>query len=572
MITKAGKYGFWAVLLCCTALAANAQINVTFQVDMGYQITLGKFVPGTDTVQARGSLQGWDPGITLTSSPGNPNLYTGTYAGTDAPGTAEFYKFFVAGGNGSLGWENNAPTGSGNREYTLTSSGNTQTLPVVYFNDQPPPPPIPTTNMVTFQVDMAAQIFLGKFDPAVDTIEARGSFQDQDWTAGFQLTNSPGATNVFTGVYPVTDAAGTAEHFKFIVDGGNGPLGWESPASTGGGDRTFALANTNAQTLPLLLFNDQPIPSFTNFVTFQVDMTVGVLYGKFIPGFDTIEARGTFQGQDWTAGFQLTNDPSANNTNLFKGVYAVTDSAGTAEQYKFVVDGGNGPLGWESPASTGGNNRTFALANTNAQTLPAVYFGDTTSNDVVTADTVVTFSVHMGHAVGTDAHAFDTNSDSVYLNGVYNGVSGSFWGWGLFPPVPAMTNNPPGSDIYSTEVLIPAGSPLSVSYKYGINGADNEAGYGQNRLRYIRGTGTYSMPVDTFANQLVEPSFGNLAIGPKSGSNIPVTWLGRPGVHLQTTTSLAPGHTWQDLMSTDGASSTNYPAGAGNLFFRLVKP
>jgi hypothetical protein len=57
MMTKARQYGLWAVLSFCTALAANAQINVTFQVDMGYQITLGNFVPGTDTVEARGSFQ-----------------------------------------------------------------------------------------------------------------------------------------------------------------------------------------------------------------------------------------------------------------------------------------------------------------------------------------------------------------------------------------------------------------------------------------------------------------------------------------------------------------------------------
>ncbi|MDB6110399.1 MAG: hypothetical protein JWR69_2149 [Pedosphaera sp.] len=566
MMTKAGRYGFWAVLLCCTALAANAQVNVTFQVDMGYQITLGTFVPGTDTVEARGSFQNWSAGFPLTNSPGNTNLYTGVYAVTDAEGTSEHYKFIVDGGNGPLGWESPASTGGADRAFTLANTN--QTLPAVYFNDQLPPPPVPTTNMVTFQVDMAAQIFLGKFDTAVDTIEARGSFQN--WSAGFPLTNSPTATNIYKGVYPITDAAGSIENYKFVVDGGNGPLGWENPASTGGNNRTFTLLNTNAQTLPLVLFNDQPIPSFTNMVTFQVDMTVGVLQGKFVVGTDILEVRGSFQL--WNSGFVLTNDPSAGNTNLFTGVYAVTDGAGTVEQYKFVVDGGNGPLGWESPASTGGNNRTFTLANTNHQTLPAVYFNDTALNDILTADTVVTFSVNMANAVGTDAHAFDTNVDSVYLNGVNNGVPGSFWGWGLFPPVPAMTNNPPGSSIYSTEVLVPAGSPLSVSYKYGINGADNEAGFAQNHLRYIRATGTYSMPLDTFGTQYAEPAFGNLAIGAKTAGHVPITWLGRAGVHLQTTTSLGAGHVWQDLASTDGLNSTNYPVGAGNVFFRLVKP
>src|SRR5437899_3111366 len=148
MMTKAGRHGLWAVLLFCTALVANAQVNVTFQVDMSYQITLGNFVPGTDTVEARGSFQGWSAGFPLTNSPGNTSLYTGVYAITDAAGTSEHYKFIVDGGNGPLGWESPASTGGGDRAFTLAASA--QTLPAVYFNDLLPPPPVPTTNMVTF--------------------------------------------------------------------------------------------------------------------------------------------------------------------------------------------------------------------------------------------------------------------------------------------------------------------------------------------------------------------------------------------------------------------------------------
>ncbi|EEF63136.1 hypothetical protein [Pedosphaera parvula] len=420
---------------------------------------------------------------------------------------------------------------------------------------------------VTFQVDMTAQVVQGKFSNGTDTVEARGSFQG--WTGGFSLTNSPGDSNIYTGTYTVTDAAATVEEYKFVVDGGNGLLGWESPSSTGGNNRQFTLTtNGTTQTLPVVLFNDQPVPSSTNNVTFQVDMTVQVLKNNFVNGVDTIEARGSFQG--WTGGFPLTNNASGANTNLYTGTYPVSDAGGTVEQYKFIVDGGNGNLGWENPASTSGNNRSFTLASATAQTLPVVYFNDLALSDVLAADTLVTFSVNMTNAVGTDAHAFDPGSDSVYLNGVYNGIPGSFWGWGLFPPVPAMTNNPP-SLIYSTQVLIPAGSPLSVIYKYGINGADNEAGFAQNHLRYVRTTGTYVMPVDTFANQLAEPSFGNLNAGAVSAGHVPVTWLGRQGVQLQTRTSLTEG-SWVAHPETDGLSSTNWPTAGGVLFFRLVKP
>ena len=52
---------------------------------------------------------------------------------------------------------------------------------------------------------------------------------------------------------------------------------------------------------------------------------------------------------------------------------------------------------------------------------------------------------------------------------------------------------------------------------------------------------------------------------------MPLTWLGRPGVHLQYTTNLI-NRVWVDLNATDGTSATNLPANGGLTFFRLVNP
>jgi hypothetical protein len=173
---------------------------------------------------------------------------------------------------------------------------------------------------------------------------------------------------------------------------------------------------------------------------------------------------------------------------------------------------------------------------------------------------------------------FDSTVDFVYLNGYgpYDDTTPTpakpfnFWGWQAIPPVPAMTNNPPGSLVYSTAVLVPAGSPLWGLYKYGINGFDNEAPSQQNHIRYIRQLGNYSMPLDTFGNQYVEPSFGNLSVAPAANQHALVSWLGRPGVHLQTASTLQGG--WVDHPETDGLNSTNWPAGAGAVYFRLYGP
>ena len=120
--------------------------------------------------------------------------------------------------------------------------------------------------------------------------------------------------------------------------------------------------------------------------------------------------------------------------------------------------------------------------------------------------------------------------------------------------------------------MVPKGTPLALTYKYSIDGPDNEAGFEQNHVRYIRNVGNYIMPLDVFGSQKVEPSFGNLNIGLAPSSRVLLTWLGLPGVHLQMTTNLV-GAVWQDHLETTGLSSTNWSIGSNpKLFFRPIKP
>ena len=142
-----------------------------------------------------------------------------------------------------------------------------------------------------------------------------------------------------------------------------------------------------------------------------------------------------------------------------------------------------------------------------SQVLPVVYFNDFSPVDLLPVDTVVVFSVNMTNAVGTDAHAFDPAVDTLHLNGVPNGFA--TWDTAL----PLMTNNPVGSRIYSIEFVLPKGSPVQQTYKYGINGLDNEAAAGSNHIRTVRRTGTYTFPLDTFGSHLW--SFASLHVGQK---------------------------------------------------------
>ena len=218
--------------------------------------------------------------------------------------------------------------------------------------------------------------------------------------------------------------------------------------------------------------------------------------------------------------------------------------------------------------------------NNTTVVLPTVYWNDYSPSSVLPAPTMVTFNVNMTGAVGTDAHVFNPATDKVYLNGLdtTNSLGNySFDPWVNNPdPTNAisnflMTENPIGSSNYTITITIPAGYPVALSYKYGINGNDDEAGFAINHDRYIRSTGSYTLPTDIFGYMFHEQSFGSLAIGPKSGGNVPITWQGRPGVHLQVRTNLTTGM-WIDLPATDAQSSTNYPVGAGASYFRLINP
>ncbi len=566
------KAGFWTALVFCAVSAASANTLVTFQVDM----STAAFDPTTQTVSAHGSFNGWGGGVALTNNPNgaNPSLWTGT-ANVPTNGIVIEYKYVID----PNGWESIQK--GNNRLATLpAASGSSLVLSAAYYADLAP---APVSVDVTFQVDMAQAINIGAFDTNVSQVYPKGTFNS--WGSYAAMTNDPGilrtnqnglvTSNVYVGTYTITGSPGQTMDFKYYIDTGNN---YESPAP-GVGDpsdhnnRFLNLSDAPSQVLPIVYFSDAAYaPIATNLVTFQVDMSVQILNGSFDPSTATVEVRGNFNG--WGSSQILcTNNPTALNTNIYQGVVRITDGIGSSEEYKFWASGlPNG--GWETLA----NNRGFKILKAASQVLPVVFFNDVNPTDILPDDTLVTFSINTTNAVGTDGHAFDAATDGIYLNGVPNGFA--TWDTSL----PQLTNNPVGSGIYSIELLLPKGSPIQQTYKYGINGLDNEAGQGNNHIRFVRRTGSYALPLDTFGNQYAEPSFGQLAIGAPAAGNVPISWLGRPGVHLQTTPDSTTG-SWLDLPATDGAtlangvmstngfvSLTNYPAGATKSYFRLVKP
>jgi len=106
---------------------------VTFRVDMAIEKALGYFDPSIgDFVSVWGTFNNWASGVTLTNSPANTNIYSGTVS--DTPGTMEQYQFVIDNaywGDSGVYPANAGGNQGGNRTFTLQAPS--QTLPLVYM-------------------------------------------------------------------------------------------------------------------------------------------------------------------------------------------------------------------------------------------------------------------------------------------------------------------------------------------------------------------------------------------------------------------------------------------------------
>jgi hypothetical protein len=377
MKTTATKYAIVAGVFLASAIALSA-VDVTFQVNMEIQIATGNFNPSAHTMEVHGSFDNWGPGIPLSATETNANVYKGTASITAAPGTQILYKF-VMNQAGTLAWEVDGvgPGGIQNRAFNVPDTA--QTLPVVYFNNQSTPPGVVA---VTFQVNMRIQAELGNFNPDAHTVEAHGSFDN--WGAGITLAQSPGDANVYQGTANITGAAGTTIEHKFVINQAGNQV-WESNVGPGGpfGNRTFALAPPS-QTLPVVYFNNvtnNPGAGIT--VTFQANMALQVARGFFDTATGTIDVRGPFNNWGTPSGLVLTNTPE--NPWIFAGSLNVSNaSPGATVPYKFNMSGT-----WET-----GDDRTFVLAGS-AQTLPPRFFNDVADLGPLSISAAVAFEVEV---------------------------------------------------------------------------------------------------------------------------------------------------------------------------------
>jgi hypothetical protein len=216
-----------------------------------------------------------------------------------------------------------------------------------------------------------------------------------------------------------------------------------------------------------------------------------------------------------------------------------------------------------------------------------IFYDDLGVGDLVLQDTLVTFSIYCPDQTAIAGGGYFTKgSDTIWVSGAFLGWP--TWGFEALPADQQMFESAT-PDVYTNSLVVPHGSSVAVTYKYSFDGVDNENGSGTNHIRYIRTYATsYAFPQDVWSwtvlqpgngnpypnpglasTNIVEPSFGSLAAGAPSGGNIHITWLGRPGVVLENSSSLTSG-IWNTNTATDGTQSISWPNG-GTQFFRLLK-
>ena len=474
----------------------EANVEVTFNVDMGVQIDQGLFDPESGTVVVRGAITGWDCSAALEATK-QAGVYSIQLEQSAATVGQHAFKFNQNCSDD--GWESlddrlykvkgNEPDEDGDGLLEVDAG-------TVFFNNLSAEAGFANVEFV-FEADMSVQIAQGTFTPGVDIINFRG--EPNAWGCDAMIDEDGDEIYEYrTQQEAVAD--GTVGEYKYNLNCNDG--GWEE------GDNRKYTVDTTLEDLNGDGFVEQTFRRFFNDqdtavivqdidVSFEVDMSLQIDLGAFDPNLDFVVVRGQVNGWGCSELEDLDGD----------GIYSVVlpfDGAEEGSQeYKFNVNCTD--AGWET-----GDNRTFAVeaglpdddGNGRGDIAVSRSFNDLTTDDILQADVEVIFSVDLtsvltalnrGVAITAGGR---TVSSSAQVIGV--GVTGRWfgdtpWNWNSFTPENMLFDDGsgddmiPGDNVYTGAVLVPAGTGKEIEYKYGLvtessNGLDDEAGFAQNHF------------------------------------------------------------------------------------------
>jgi hypothetical protein len=226
---------------------------VTFRVNLGVQMALGKFNPSSDLAFVAGDWNWSSTASPLTQSLADTNVWEGTFNLTNLVGTTINFKFIMNTFSYGVVWEANGvgPGGANNRQFAFPNTATN--LPVEFFNNVTSATTI-VVAPVTFEVNMIVENALGNFTPGVDTVTVAGdAINNWDGTVSV-LSQSLTNVNVYKGTFSVTNASGGTVNYKYTMNGG---VTWENNnVGPGGGQNRQFVMPTTATNLPAVDFNN----------------------------------------------------------------------------------------------------------------------------------------------------------------------------------------------------------------------------------------------------------------------------------------------------------------------------
>jgi hypothetical protein len=401
---------FVLVMFSATSLVAG---NVTFQVNMKVQSKLKKFDPAKDSVFLRGNFytgpgNWWETNSMKLADADGDSIYAGTFDVGTVPKRLGQFKYIIRGVSyAGDHWEIDNADGA-HKDRTDTIPSDPWTLPAVWFDGDSTS--VYFDNVVTFRVNMSAQIKKASFNKTTDSVVVRGDFNG--WGGKTHLLADADGDSIYTGAFNLASTKKIIYKFVKIGPGGDS---WESSS-----DRVVDNMTGPTTSIPAVFFNNYD-PAH-GMVTFRVNMKVQTNLKKFDPTKDSVFLRGNFYsgpGNWWETNSMKLAD--ADGDTIYTGTFDVGSVPKRVGQYKYIVRGVTFPGDhWEIDNADGAHKDRTDTIPTTPFTLKVVWFdGDSTS---VYFDNVVTFKVNMKEQMKKGAFAKAT--DSVVVRGDFNGWGG----------------------------------------------------------------------------------------------------------------------------------------------------
>ncbi|WP_290962804.1 T9SS type A sorting domain-containing protein [Gracilimonas sp.] len=360
---------------------------------------------------------------------------------------------------------------------------------------------------ITFQADMNDIIDSAAFVPGEDFVTIPGSMSAWD-TAADTLTDSDE-----DGIYTKALILSPGDYaYKFHIYSNSGRIngGYESR----GDNRTFTVSmdSTLGAEEPEFDYDDLNNATFGEVeLFFQVDMSIQELNGNFDPQTESVSVTGAFEA-DWSAG--VYNLTESQTEGIYEGsvTFSTDKPIPSTYAYKFTIVNDDESVTWES-----GDNKMITVTEEGlfegrylAQNAPdgnIPYFDGITPNDVFSEDTDVVFEVDLraayyhladSSALPADVQAGGGQDSTInFLSGNGPLLAGGWEDWGpvlggaedlKFNDSGEGNDAVAGDSLWTLTKSFVAGDARVGAFKLGINGYDNEAGFGADHNVRIGGS------------------------------------------------------------------------------------